>query len=136
MLRTATIALLMPLAGCVPSPPPPEPIEMLVAPEGSNGWQVLGETSDFGPWITPVRVVEDSRCPMNARCVWAGRLIVETELTLRGGADVRTVAMTMGEPVALADGFATLIAVWPDRYTGSEIAPGNYRFAYRFDGGL
>ena len=27
--------------------------------------------------VTPLEVVEDSRCPINARCVWAGRLIVD-----------------------------------------------------------
>src|SRR3546814_2440709 len=30
-----------------------------------------------GPLVQPVAVVEDSRCPMNVRCVWAGRVRVK-----------------------------------------------------------
>lgn len=134
---SALAAAALALSGCMTIIPQPDmPIEQPAAPEGSNGWQKLGEASDFGPVITPVRVVEDSRCPMNARCVWAGRVVVETRITLRGGADVRVVPMTMGEAVQVADGTATLVAAWPDQVTGREISDDEYRFAYRFDGGL
>lgn len=40
----------------------------------------LGQTADVcGPRVTPLRVVEDSRCPMNSRCVWAGRVALRSE---------------------------------------------------------
>jgi len=136
MFKSALPLASLALAGCATTAAQPLPTEMPLAPEGSNGWQAAGETSRFGPWITPIRVIEDSRCPVNARCVWAGRVVVETQLSLRNGTDRRKVAMTLGEPVAIADGSARLVAVWQDRFTGSEIAPGDYRFAYRFDGGL
>ncbi len=36
----------------------------------------IGETADLGNGlrVRPLEVLEDSRCPQNARCVWAGRL--------------------------------------------------------------
>ena len=131
----APIAALL-LGACATTAPPGQTLAMPTAPEGTDGWQAIGERGEFGPVIIPRRVIEDSRCPMNARCVWAGRLVVETQILLRGGAESLTVPMTMGEPVPVADGAATLVAVWPDQVTGHTIAASQYRFAYRFDGGL
>lgn len=40
------------------------------------------------------RVVEDSRCPINARCVWAGN--AKVSLTVTRGKDRRTVELNSG----------------------------------------
>lgn len=107
------------------------------APEGSNGWQAIGETSDFGPQITPLELIEDSRCPMNARCVWAGTVKVLTRISLASGTRVREEVLTINEPVSVADGSVTLVAVLPENTMAGEVTtPPTYRFAYRFDGGL
>ncbi len=37
-----------------------------------------------GVSITPLKIVEDSRCPQNVQCVWAGRLVVLTKLSYSG----------------------------------------------------
>src|SRR3546814_12270732 len=51
-------------------------------PDGSD--VALGQKAYVdGPPVQPVEVVEDSRCPMNVRCVWAGRVRVKM-LWLRG----------------------------------------------------
>ena len=39
-----------------------------------------------GPLVQPVAVLEDSRCPMNARCIWAGRVKVQM-VWIRGNGD-------------------------------------------------
>src|SRR6476620_8652726 len=44
---------------------------------------------------TPIKVVEDSRGPMNARCVWAGRLAVQTRID--GKAWRETANLTLGQ---------------------------------------
>jgi hypothetical protein len=47
----------------------------------------LGETVYVdGPRVTPLAVIEDSRCPIDARCVWAGqvRLKVRIDIGARG----------------------------------------------------
>ncbi|RSU62870.1 hypothetical protein DAH55_00510 [Sphingomonas koreensis] len=87
-----------------------------------------------GPHVTPLRVIEDSRCPMNARCVWAGRLVLRVKVT--GGAWQRTIDLTMGEPVQVADGGLTLVSVTPDKRTDLAIKPRDYRFAFTFEGGF
>lgn len=87
-----------------------------------------------GPVVTPIEVIEDSRCPMNARCIWAGRLILRVNVL--GGSWRRSMDLTLGEPQHVADGALALVSVTPEQQTGSEIAPGDYRFAFEFQGGL
>ena len=86
-----------------------------------------------GPRVTPLKVIEDSRCPMNARCVWAGRVVLRAKV--EGGAWKRTIDLTLGEPVQVADGELTLVSVTPDRRTDKVIKPRDYRFAFTFQGG-
>lgn len=78
--------------------------------------------------VTPKRVVEDSRCPINARCAWAGRLIVETRVDGAGWRD--TTNITLGETYATHGHVIALVSGEPGRTTGAEIAPAQYRFVY------
>ncbi len=52
-----------------------------------------------------VKVLEDSRCPMNAKCVWAGN--AKVQLTVKGSKGTRTIELNTGrEPhVATYDGY-------------------------------
>lgn len=88
-----------------------------------------------GPIIQPVAVLEDSRCPMNARCIWAGRVRVKT-LWIRGNGEKQPFEITLGESTPLADGSITLEAVRPDKMTNAQLKPEDYRFSFRFAGGL
>ena len=88
-----------------------------------------------GPLVQPVEVLEDSRCPMNARCVWAGRVRVKM-VWIRGNGEKQPFEATLGEPVQLADGQFTLEAVRPEKTTNMTIKPSDYRFSFRFAGGL
>lgn len=88
-----------------------------------------------GPIIQPVAVLEDSRCPMNARCVWAGRVRVQM-LWIRGNGEKQPFAVTLGESTPLADGSITLESVRPDKMTNVTLKPADYRFSFRFDGGI
>ena len=95
----------------------------------------MGETVTVGgPRVTPIALIEDSRCPQGVQCVWAGRV--------RIGATISTPTMkltrdlTLGEPFAVADGTLTLVEVRPARAKDSAIAPTDYRFGFRFDGGI
>ena len=94
----------------------------------------LGRTVHVdGIVVRPERVIEDSRCPANAMCVWAGRVVIRA--TVRGGRWKRTVDLETGKPVQVADGALTLVRVLPAKY-GKPIRRGDYRFAFRFDGGI
>lgn len=98
-------------------------------------WSRLNQTVAVdGPRITPLRVLEDSRCPMEARCVWAGRL--RLELRVHTGAGNRVIEIATDKPVAVADGSLELVSVMPPASTQRQIEPGDYRFGFRFAGGL
>ena len=109
-----------------------------ILPTKSHGTDVaFGQTAYVdGPKIRPIRLIEDSRCPMNARCVWAGRVRILVAWVRSDGE--REVELTLGEPVSVADGQLTLTAVTPSKMAGEgrALAPSDYRFSFQFAGGL
>jgi hypothetical protein len=131
------LAALAALAGCTSSLPaafPPRPLEQaddLVR-------TVIGrQVAVGGPKVTPLAVLEDSRCPMNARCVWAGRVRLSVRIELGSGSQVREI--TQGQPIPVADGTLELVEVQPDKVAGGDppaLKPGDYRCGFRFLGGL
>jgi hypothetical protein len=103
-------------------------------PDASN--VALGQSAYAdGPIIQPMAVVEDSRCPVNARCVWAGRVRVKM-IWIRGNGERQPFEVTLGEATPIADGSITLESVRPDQMTNVELKPEDYRFSFRFAGGL
>ena len=127
-----TLFMLAPLAltGCVtPGTPVPS--------QGETGlsYVSLGETVMVGgPRVTPLELIEDSRCPQGVQCVWAGR--VRINATISTPTMKLTRELTLGEPFAVADGTLTLFEVQPSKRKGAPIASGDYRFGFRFSGGL
>lgn len=121
-----------------PSYPPPEAPYPPPAPaEAALTYAALGQTVTVGgPRITPLQVMEDSRCPMNARCVWAGQVRLRVRIESGRGGEVE---VTSGKPVTVADGTLELVEVRPDKVAGSDthsgIDPSAYRFGFRFMGG-
>ncbi|WP_428681630.1 hypothetical protein [Sphingopyxis sp.] len=103
-------------------------------PDGSN--VALGQRAMVdGPIVEPVKILEDSRCPMNARCIWAGRVRLQM-VWIRGNGERQPFEVTLGEPVQLADGQFTLESVRPEKMTGDATKSADYRFSFRFAGGL
>ena len=115
------ILLLLPalLAGCAGSGF--APLEGMPA--------AIGETVRVGPLTaTPVRLIEDSRCPLTVQCVQAGRLVVSTRLDGDGWS--QTVPLTVGEPYAVQGTTVTLVSVRPDKYSGRRRPRSEYRFVF------
>ena len=52
--------------------------------------------------ITPLAVVEDTRCPADVLCVQAGQLVVQARIDHPGGSTTRT--MTLGTTTLAASG--------------------------------
>lgn len=123
MKAHAPFPILLALSACatVPSASPPLPEGSVVA---------LGQpVATAGIVLTPLEVTEDSRCPMNARCVWAGRITVETRIEGAGWSE--TVQMTLGEPEGVRGYILNLVTAEPNRMTNDPpTPPANYRFAY------
>lgn len=46
--------------------------------------------------VTPIKVVEDSRCPSDVQCVWAGRIVVKTKFEeINAATNVQSEGMEM-----------------------------------------
>jgi hypothetical protein len=92
----------------------------------------LGETVQVGALLaTPRSVVEDSRCPYNARCIQAGRLVVSTRLDGTGWTE--TVPLTLGELHAVQGTTVTLVSGTPEKRAERRTPRNEYRFI--FEGG-
>lgn len=87
-----------------------------------------------GPTVRPLALIEDSRCPSDVVCVWAGRVVIRAEIGT--GRGKQQMELTLGTPVPVADGALTLRQVTPGRVSDREIATGDYRFLFEFAGGL
>jgi len=87
-----------------------------------------------GPVVNPIAVLEDSRCPMNAQCAWAGRVRLKM-LWIRSQGN-QEFELILGEPKPLADGSITLTSVRPDKRTDAVLKSSDYRFSFSFAGGL
>ena len=111
-----------------PAPPP--------APEDGIASARLGQRVYVdGPGVTPLAVLEDSRCPTDpgVRCVWAGqvRLSIKVEL----GSGQRDHEITTRTPLHIADGNLQLVEVTPSRTQNGPQTPQDYTFGFRFMGG-
>lgn len=89
-----------------------------------------------GPHVTPLAVLEDSRCPKGVQCVWAGQVRISARVELKGGDDQRELELTLGKPLQIADGSLELVEVEPEAVASRTIYPEEYRFGFRFQGGL
>ncbi|KQM13069.1 hypothetical protein ASE49_13860 [Novosphingobium sp. Leaf2] len=127
-----------PTVGEAPLPPSDSTVRN-DAPQGEAPlfYAALGQSVTVGgPRITPLAVLEDSRCPMNARCVWAGQVRLRVRQDSgRGG----VLELTSGKPAHIADGTLELVDIRPDKMAGASnqgaIDPTRYRFGFRFTGG-
>jgi hypothetical protein len=89
-----------------------------------------------GPIIKVVKIQEDSRCPINARCIRAGDVRLSM-LWLKSNGTKVPFELSLSKPAALADGMITLEDVQPGRIAGgTELKPRDYRFTFKFEGGL
>ena len=123
-MKAAVALIALALSGCATIPP---------AHAGPTAG--LGEIAyTNGIRVRPIEVVEDSRCPALVQCVWAGRIVVRSEVM--GGSWSRTLDLELGKPQQVADGGLTLIVVAPGTMPGAKVDPRSYRFTFDFQGGI
>lgn len=119
------------LAGCAaPAATPGAPVDQAAADEAPGAVEVrLGETARLGDVsVRPIAVVEDSRCPGDVQCVWAGRLRLRAAVSRLGETE-----LILGQPLALPGGGSlTLVAAAPARRHRPPSGPAT-RFAFRRD---
>jgi len=114
------------LVACVDEPAGPEPGESFVL--------AIGQRATLDAVHTSVRflaVSEDSRCPSQVQCVWAGDGAVVLEIASTGsdaaGDTLHTNPESGPGAVALAGYELTLLGLDPYPETPGEIAPDDYR---------
>ena len=115
MKRALPVLAALALAGCVTP--------------GTSASPRLGEVGLVNGFrVRPLRVVEDSRCPINARCIWAGRIIVRTEI--RDGAARELRNLELGRPQPVFGGTIALVSAEPGKLAGAPTDPRAYRFTF------
>lgn len=145
MRRKVPVMLALGLAGCVAM---------------DEQGQIEAETADYGTpialgqwvWLSkpylrlrPTKVVEDSRCPPNTRCVRAGRVKVDAEGNFYPEPEtIRTspVGYKLGKiqtqfstdtPRSTVGGDVTITQVHPIAVqTGEKLDPSRYRFLFEY----
>ena len=84
----------------------------------TDGLATFGQPTRVGPLIiTPQALAEDSRCPVNARCIWAGRVVLRTRVDGPGWRE--TAMLTLGLSYATHGFRFALISAEPGKIAGS-----------------
>ena len=92
------------------------------APIRSDGLAAIGQSTRVGALVvTPQAVIEDSRCPINARCVWAGRLVLSARIEGAGWRE--TAKLTLGQTYATHGTGVALVSAEPGKVAGSPPSP-------------
>ncbi len=90
------------------------------------------ETAHIGRLlVTPLDMVEDSRCPQGVACIWAGRVRLKVALVESGQRSEPV--LTMNEPLMTSGGALILTATRPYPSATAKYAKSAYRFTIRLD---
>ncbi len=81
-----------------------------------------------GKMITPLRVLEDSRCPVDVECIQAGTVRVST--TVQSGSRTTTQVFVLGTPVTVGTEEITLTDVKPVKNSKIIIRSTDYLFTF------
>lgn len=115
MKAIATLVAALALSACATTP-------LAGSPVRSDGLATIGQSTRVGALVvTPQAVIEDSRCPINARCVWAGRLILKSRIDGAGWRE--TVNLTLGEAYATHGTGLALVSAEPGKLAGATPSP-------------
>ena len=78
--------------------------------------------------VTPLQVLEDSRCPIYAKCVWMGTVKLKVKVTNKVGVSAEDV-LTLNEPKTIAGVVVTLTDVMPAK-TDKALVLSDYTFTF------
>ena len=111
------LAAALSLAACATIPDQPPPMR-------SDGFAALGQPTRVGTLVvTPEAVIEDSRCPIDVRCIWAGRLVISAVVKHNGGSEQFRGRLTLGEPLVRGRERLTLVSAEPSKTARASPPP-------------
>jgi hypothetical protein len=86
------------------------------------------EVSGLGVRITPLAVIEDSRCPVDVMCIQAGTVRVRARLV--SGLGEATQEFKLGQSITTEAERITLTEVFPQRMAGTSVRDSEYVFQF------
>lgn len=109
----------------------PEEQPALVTPENATMTLALGEQgSVLGISLTPLEVLEDSRCPTDVVCIQAGTVRVAVEIESPMGTSTMPFTLNAPEPITTEAEAITLISVEPYPLASDPTKVEQYRFTF------
>lgn len=94
---------------------------------------VLGNPFNIdGMTVTPLQVLEDSRCPIGTTCAWAGkvRLSLKIEAGVLNSKVSQTSEISLTNSVVFREKKITLLSMNPVPVSGKNIIPAEYTFEF------
>lgn len=79
-----------------------------------------------------VRVVEDTRCPTDVTCVWAGEVKVQLATRINAAEPVQH-EITAEQPATIGGFRVVVVRVQPERISTRQIAPEEYRVTLKLE---
>lgn len=96
----------------------------------STAGQKIGESKTFdGVEVTPIALIEDSRCALGVECVWAGTVRVNVEI--KSGLGTANQTMELNKPITTEAEEVTLVSVTPEPKHGESLDPEDYYFNFK-----
>jgi hypothetical protein len=133
MTRFAAVLMGFALAGCAAAPAQDtQKVEV-----GSDFTMAPGSVTSIGGTGLSIRfmaVTEDTRCPRDTTCVWAGEVKVQLEIRQPAQA-AALVEIAEGGSTAAGEYRLTVLKVEPLPTSTAKIAPRDYRATLRTDAG-
>jgi hypothetical protein len=117
-------------ASTTPIEPAVVPVEVVTASTSPEVLNVsLGQTANtINFYLTPLELIEDSRCPADVVCIQAGTVRVRATLVTPTQITERT--FTLGMPILLENFTVTLVAVAPEMEGKSKLRAKDYQFSF------
>jgi len=108
---------------------PPAPEEPISEKKNTTIETRIDEgASALGVKVVPLEVLEDSRCPVDVECIWAGTVRLRTLLSSGLGEAEQVFELRM--PITTEAETVTLVEVSPAPYAGRAILANDYRFTF------
>lgn len=89
--------------------------------------QIVGPTTLT---INPLEVTDDSRCPANVQCVWAGTVKVKTQVVRNGTTTAENFELAV--PRTFGSTTITLVEVLPQPTPSTKIPKESYELTFEF----
>ena len=98
------------------------------APQESSTAKINQRILQKGLYFTPIELTEDSRCPTDVTCVWAGTVKLRTKI--EDGTTSTTTMLTLETPVVIFGKSVTLTKVEPAKDSTQPTGVGDYKFTF------